>query len=146
MSSSRTERLRTNSSAGTRRRRPRRTRTPRWRRATRRVPGDPAAATAATAGPAAHRSRCRAAPPRPASPGPPLDERLQRGGVLLGDDRGAGEHRTPTAEDVAIGLQQPQLVHGVVTLEVGLLVNGEPDGTRLDQGEELLIQVERADF
>src|SRR3954451_1870323 len=48
------------------------------------------------------------------------------------DEGRAGEHRLAAAEVVAVGQVEPQRLDGHVTLDVGLLVDGELDRAVLD--------------
>src|SRR5207248_3844179 len=58
----------------------------------------------------------------------------------------AGQRGLATAEDVAVGLVQPQGVDGLVALQPRLLVDGPLQVARLDLRRDLRVEVERADL
>src|SRR4051794_24279709 len=66
--------------------------------------------------------------------------------VRLVDERRPGRDVLPAAERVAVRLVEPQRVDRLVTLQVGLLVDGPVDGAVLDGRDELLVGVEGADL
>src|SRR6266568_9414890 len=66
--------------------------------------------------------------------------------VGLVDQERSGQRGLATAEDVAVGLVQPQRVDGQIALQVRLLVDGPLQITRLDLRRDLRVEVERADL
>ncbi len=80
------------------------------------------------------------------SSGPPLGVLLERGGLILGDDLRTGEDRLAAAEDIGVVLVEPQQVHGLVPLEVGLLVDREAECAVLELRGHLRVQVEGVDL
>src|SRR6266536_5400807 len=66
--------------------------------------------------------------------------------VVLVHQVGAGQGGLATAEDVAVGLVQPQRVDRLVALQPRLLVDRPLQITRLDLRGDLRVEVERADL
>src|SRR3954467_9291521 len=76
----------------------------------------------------------------------PLGVRGDGVGVGPVDDRWTGEHRLAAPENVTVALVQPQLVDGLIALQVGLLVDGELDAAVLDRADQVTVQVEGGDL
>src|SRR5699024_4051288 len=62
--------------------------------------------------------------------------------VLLVHEGGPGQDRLATADRGALGRPQPQRVHGLVALDVGLLVDRPDDVAVLDRLQRLVVEVE----
>src|SRR5438874_2573588 len=66
--------------------------------------------------------------------------------VLVVDQERPRQRRLPAAEDVAVGLVQPQRVDRQVALQVRLLVDRPLQVPGLDLRRDLRVEVERADL
>src|SRR5215217_7723181 len=69
-----------------------------------------------------------------------------RGGVIGRDDRGSGGNCPAATESEVPTVLQPERVHRLVALEVGLLIDGEDDLLVDDGLSEVGVHVERADL
>src|SRR5208337_5632748 len=109
--------------------------------------------SAATAGrkarlPAGGRLHCLAVMPRPfldsARAGPGVFG--HGGGVVLGHEEGAGQHRATSTDGIAVGDVEPQHVDRLVALDIGLLVDRPLYLALRDQIDRHRAHVEGADF
>src|ERR1700754_576132 len=79
-------------------------------------------------------------------PGSGLGELADDGDVGLVHQVWTGQGRLATAEDVAVGLVQPDGVDGAVPLKEGLLVDGPLQRAGLDLRRDLRVEVEGGDL